>query len=68
MIVDLIKASKRYLRASLIADSEAGGQMPDREKVHEKIRISKSRRIPVIKLLLLFAVILLVIFTLEHFI
>ena len=70
MIVNKINASKKYLQLSqnIIADSETGGQLPDEEKIHEKIRESKSRRIPTVSLLLIFAMIILVIVVLEYFI
>lgn len=69
MIIYQFNDSLKYLQLSLlIADSEAGGQMPDREKVQEKIRARKNRRIPVVKLFLVFAVIILTIIALEYFI
>ena len=52
----------------LIADSDAGGSKPEIEQVQEKIAASKNRRIPVVKFLLLFAVIIITVVVLEYFI
>ena len=53
---------------SLMADSDAGGSMPDNEKVQEKIKASKNRQIPVVKFVLLLAVIIITVVILEYFI
>jgi hypothetical protein len=70
MIVDQFNVFLKNLQHSLtlIDDSETGGQMPEIEQVHEKIRLSKNRRIPVVRLLLLFVAIVMTIIVLEYFI
>jgi len=70
MFTDQFKSSIRNLQLSmvLIADSDAGGSKPEVEQVQEKIAASKNRRIPVVKFLLLFAVIIITVVVLEYFI
>jgi hypothetical protein len=70
MIVDQFNVFLKNLQHSLtlIDDSETGGQMPEIEQVQEKIRASKNRRIPIVKLLLLFVAIVMTIIVLEYFI
>ena len=51
-----------------IADSDAGGSMPEAEKVEEKIKSSKNRRIHAVKFLLLLAAIILTLVIMEYFI
>ena len=70
MFADQFKSSIRNLQLSmvLIADSDAGGSKPEVEQVQEKIAASKNRRIPVVKFLLLFAVIIITVVVLEYFI
>ena len=70
MFADQFKSSIRNLQPSmvLIADSDAEGSKPEIEQVQEKIAASKNRRIPVVKFLLLFAVIIITVVVLEYFI
>jgi hypothetical protein len=70
MIINQFHSSLKYLQLSLtlIADSEAGGQMPEIDEIQEKIKVSKNRRIPVVKLFLVFIVIAITIIVLEYFI
>ena len=70
MFADQFKSSIRNLQLSmvLIADSDAEGSKPEIEQVQEKIAASKNRRIPVVKFLLLFAVIIITVVVLEYFI
>ena len=70
MFADQFKSSIRNLQLSmvLIADSDAGESKPEIEQVQEKIAASKNRRIPVVKFLLLFAVIIITVVVLEYFI
>jgi hypothetical protein len=70
MFADQFKSFIGNLKLSmvLIADSDAGGSKPEIEQVQEKIAASKNRRIPVVKFLLLFAVIIITVVVLEYFI
>jgi hypothetical protein len=70
MIINQFHSSLKYLQLSLtlIADSEAGGQMLEIDEIQEKIKVSKNRRIPVVKLFLVFIVIAITIIVLEYFI
>lgn len=70
MFADQFKSFIGNLQLSmvLIADSDAGGSKPETEQVQEKIAASKNRRIPVVKFLLLFAVIIITVVVLEYFI
>ena len=69
MIVDRINYAIKCpkIAHNLIADSETGGQLPDEEKIQEKISESKNRRIPAVNLLLIFAMVILAIVVLEYF-
>jgi hypothetical protein len=51
----------------LMADADTEGSGPDPQEVHEKIAVSKNRRIPVIKFSLLFVAIVIVVLVLEYF-
>lgn len=64
-----LKSLKNYLLPllTLMVDSDAGGSMPDKEEVEEKIRTSRNRRIPVVKFILLLAVIIITVVLLERF-
>lgn len=70
MIGNQFKAFLKNLPLSLalIDEPETGGQMPEIEQVQERIRASKNRRIPFVKLLLLFVAIIITIIVLEYFI
>ena len=70
MFVNQFKSSMRNLQLSLalLADSDSGGSKPETEQVQEKIAASKNRRIPVVKFLLLLAVIIITVVVLEYFI
>lgn len=70
MIGNQFKAFLKNLPLSLalIDEPETGGQMPEIEQVQERIRASKNRRIPFVKLLLLFVAIIITIIVLEYFV
>jgi hypothetical protein len=53
---------------TLVADSDSGGSMPEREEVQEKIKISKNRRIPVVGFIFLFVAIIITFLVFEYFI
>jgi hypothetical protein len=70
MIINQFNSYFKCLQLSLtlIADPETGGQMPERDEIEEKIKVSKNRRIPLVKLFLVFVVIVLTLIILEYFI
>ena len=77
MFFDQIKSTVNNLRIAtlLLVDSDNadnggdnGGSDLDKEKVHEKIAASKSRRIPVVKFILLLTAIIVTFIVLEYFI
>jgi hypothetical protein len=69
MLVNRLKSFKIQLLPAVLmmADSNAGGSMPEAEEVQEKIKISKNRRIPVVKFILLLVVILIAALVMEYF-
>lgn len=70
MLLDSILPFNRILRTSLrlFVDSATGGSELEMEQVQKKIDASKYRKIPVVKFILLLAVIVLTVIILEHFI
>jgi len=70
MLLDSILPFNRILRTSLelFVDSATGGSELEMEQVQKKIDASKYRKIPVVKFILLLAVIGLTVIILEHFI
>ena len=70
MMFDSILPINRILRPSLrlFVDSASGGSELEMEQVQKKVDASKHSRIPVVKFILLLAVIVLTVIILEHFI
>lgn len=69
MFTDYLNSFKNNLLLSLtlMADSDAAESMPDKEKVDEKIKISRNRKIPIVKFILLLVAIIITIAVWEHF-
>lgn len=70
MFVNHRKLITKHLQPSLtlMADSDAGGSRPENEEVQEKIKTSRNRKIPLVKFILLLAVIIIAVVLLEYFI
>jgi hypothetical protein len=64
-----LKSLENYIMPllTLMADSDAGGSIPNAKEVDERIKTSKNRRIPVVKLILLLVVIIVTIVLLERY-
>jgi len=70
MVVNPIKYFTKFFRLTRtqLTDSESGGSEAERKRLHQKIAIRKTRRVPVGNYILLLAEIALTLIVLEYFI